>query len=79
MRASCWAIDGCGSSWGIAVIAVCYGFGRYAYGLFVPELRAEVGLSFHGAPGMEEGCVRTVPHERRSECAVPTDSKGTQS
>lgn len=30
---------------GTAVIAVCYGLGRYAYGLFVPEFHAALGLS----------------------------------
>src|SRR5919202_763055 len=29
---------------GVAMIGVTYGFGRYAYGLFVPDIRAEFGL-----------------------------------
>ncbi|GAA3987262.1 MFS transporter [Allokutzneria multivorans] len=30
---------------GVAVIAVTYGLGRYAYGLYLPEFRAEFGMS----------------------------------
>ncbi len=43
-----------GHRWGITagvcagVIAVCYGFARYAYGLFVPEFREVFGLSATG-------------------------------
>ena len=29
---------------GMALIAVCYGMGRFAYGLFVPSFRADFGL-----------------------------------
>jgi MFS family permease len=33
---------------GAAVIAVCYGFARYAYGLFVPRFAADFGLGGSG-------------------------------
>lgn len=44
------ATDGLRSPWhlalpGIALIAVCYGLARFAYGLFVPALRSEFALS----------------------------------
>ncbi|GAA4914706.1 MFS transporter [Nesterenkonia rhizosphaerae] len=39
-----WAIAGTGA----AVIAICYGFARYAYGLFVPEFAAAFDLAASG-------------------------------
>ena len=33
---------------GAGVVAVCYGFARYAYGLFAPQIGADVGLSAGG-------------------------------
>ncbi len=33
------------STTGFALIAVCYGFARFAFGLFLPEIRADLALS----------------------------------
>lgn len=33
------------SATGFALIAVCYGFARFAFGLFLPEIRADLALS----------------------------------
>ena len=39
---------------GFALIAVCYGLARFAFGLFLPEIRADLGLS-SGLGGMIAG------------------------
>lgn len=38
---SLWMLTGSG----LALIAVCYGFARFAYGMFVPEFRSEFALT----------------------------------
>ncbi|MCP3803956.1 MFS transporter [Allokutzneria sp. A3M-2-11 16] len=40
---------------GVAVIAVTYGLGRYAYGLYLPEFRAEFGMSAATAGALASG------------------------
>lgn len=58
---STWAIAAVGA----ALVAVCYGFARFAYGLFVPTFRAEFGLDGATAGAVASGgylgyCVAVV-------------------
>ncbi|RZT87819.1 putative MFS family arabinose efflux permease [Pseudonocardia sediminis] len=43
------------ASVGVALIAVCYGLARFAYGLFVPTFRAEFGLDAATAGAVASG------------------------
>lgn len=61
---------------GFALIAVCYGFARFAFGLFLPQMRADLALSSTLAGVISGGafaayCVAIIVSARLSEQVGP--------